>query len=395
MPKTYSFSNFILKGKAHGPIASALMECDFDPGMYQPYFNERGIPCVDLRTGKKIPKKNAKGEPVLNRQGGQILVPEVEVVRIRDLDHPLPVHNATTLRKDEWRVLQDAVVEAARPRLRAWADASSRVGTTMDAWSTLILEHETINDNGEARVDMDMLNEERNYDPEFQLQGTPMPITHSGFWLSKRLLAVSRRMGTGLDVVKAERAGRRIAEKIEKTLIGTIAGIQFGTAANYTITPKVYGYTNYPGRITKTNMNAPTGSNGTTILGDWLALRDLLYQQNKFGPFMVYTSTDYDTYLDNLFSTTEPSAGTLRSRLLQIDGIEGIRRLDYLTNTFTVLFVEMNKNTVEAINGMPINTVQWEEMGGFLLKFRTLTIQVPRIREDQLGQCGIAHGTTA
>jgi hypothetical protein len=142
-------------------------------------------------------------------------------------------------------------------------------------------------------------------------------------------------------------------------------------------------------------MNAPTGSNGTTILSDWLALRDALYDANFFGPFMVYTSKDWDQYLDNLFSTTEPIAGTLRKRLLEIDGISGIRRLDYLTDTFTVIMVQMTPEVARAVVGMDITTVQWESKGGMQINFKVMAIMVPQLRADYNGNCGIAHGTTA
>ena len=192
-----------------------------------------------------------------------------------------------------------------------------------------------------------------------------------------------------------EASGRRVAETIEKTTIGIQTGVTYGTAADYGRAPTVFGYTNFPDRSTKTDMTAPTGANGPTILTDWLALRDGLYDDNFYGPYMAYTSADYDEFLDNLFSTTEPSAGTLRSRLLEIDGIQGIRRLDYLTDTFTVILVQMTSDVARAIDGMPITTVQWESQGGMRLNFKVMAIQVPQLRADYSSQSGIAHGTTS
>ena len=110
---------------------------------------------------------------------------------------------------------------------------------------------------------------------------------------------------------------------------------------------------------------------------------------------MAYVSSDYDEFLDNLFSTAEPSAGTLRSRLQQVDGISGIRRLDYLTDTFTVLLVQMTSDVARAVNGLPLTTVQWESKGGMQLNFKVMAIQVPQLRADYNSNTGIAHGTTA
>ena len=382
------FVDFILNGQGHGAVGEQLAGARFDPGLLRPYVDAKGQHCVTVNTGRM------QYDDKLHR-----MVPVYEKHLVRDMVNngvPVPTTNATSLRKDEWLQLDQQVIKAARARMRAWGDlAAANTYGGFNGMGKMVLEHETMSDPGEAMVDMDGLAEGRTDSPLFQLEGLPLPIIHSSFWFSSRRLAISRNSGMPLDTAMGEAAGRRVAETIEKLTIGTLAGPQYGVAANYGQTPKVYGYTNYPQRITKADMTAPTGANGTAILTSWLALRDLLYDANFFGPFMVYTSTDYDQYLDNLFSTTEPSAGTLRSRLLQIDGIQGIRRLDYLTNTFTVLMVQMTPDVARAVSGMDLTTVQWEAKGGMQVMFKVMAIQIPQLRADYNGNCGIAHGTTA
>ena len=80
---------------------------------------------------------------------------------------------------------------------------------------------------------------------------------------------------------------------------------------------------------------------------------------------------------------------------MQIDGISSIRRLDYLTNTFTVLFIQMVPEVAQAVVGMPITTVQWDTRGGAQKNFKVMTIQCPWLHADYYDQCGIAEGTTA
>jgi len=119
-----------------------------------------------------------------------------------------------------------------------------------------------------------------------------------------------------------------------------------------------------------------------------LAIREQLYTNKFYGPYIVYTSTDWDQYLDNLFSTTEPSAGTLRKRLMEIEDIQDIRRLDFLTSStypFTSIWVQMTPETARAVNGMEITTVQWPSMGGMRLNFKVMCIQVPQIRSRFTG----------
>lgn len=382
------FVDYIQNGQGHGEVGNQLAACRFDPGLMRPFINNRGQKCVTVDTGdKKYDKTLDKYLPIYKTR----LVSDMMANGAN-----MPLANATSLRKDEWIELDRVVIRAARQRLRAWSDLSAANSFGgFNGMSRTVLEHETMSDPGEAIVDMDGLTEGRTDVPRFQLQSLPLPITHSDFYFSSRKLAVSRNTGTPLDTTMAEAAARRVAESIEKTLIGIDTGITYAPTPTGGRASTVFGYTNFTDRITKSDMTAPDGTNGPTVLTEWLAVRDLLYDANFYGPFMVYNSTDYDQFLDNLFSTTEPSAGTLRSRLLQIDGISGIRRLDFLTNTFTLIFVQMTSDVARAINGMDMTTVQWETRGGMQLNFKVMAIQVPQLRADFNGNTGIAHATTA
>jgi len=368
--------DFIANGAGHGEVGQALGQMNFDPGYMRPYIGNDDERYVVINEHTGSPQK----------------------VRIADLMSRgihSPVFNATALRKDEWVSLDNQVIKAARQRLRAWSDLAAANSMSVPGMSKTVLEHETMEDVGEAVVDMDGLSEARNDTPRFQLEGLPLPITHSGFHFGSRKLATSRNSGTPLDTSMAEMAGRRVAEQVEKTLIGTVAGLQYGNASEYGRSPKIYGYTNYPDRIVDDSMTAPDGTNGPTILNEWLGLRELLYDANHYGPFMAYVSNDYDQYLDGLFSTTEPSAGSLRKRLLEIDNISGIKRLDYLSGPFNVILVQMTSDVARAINGMNITTIQWESRGGMQLNFKVMCIWVPQLRSDFAGNCGIAHGSTS
>lgn len=380
------YVDFIQNGQGFGPVGEQVASCRFDPGLMRPYLDEAGRKCVTVNTGrKKLNPKTGRYEPDYRKELVGNLVNNGIMV---------PAANAMSLRKDEWIQLDSVVLKAARQRLRAWTDlAAANTFGGFNAMSKTILEHETESDPGFATVSMDGLADDMSDTPLFQLEGLPLPLTHSGFRYSSRTLAVSRNTGTPLDTNGAEKSARRVAELIERTLIGTTTGITFGTAANYNNSPSVWGYTNHPDRITKTNMTAPTSSNGTTQLSDWLTCRDLLYDAGFYGPFMVYTSTDYDEFLDNDFKTN--SDKSLRQRLLEIDGVGGIRRLDFLTNTFTTIWVQMTADVARAINGMDITTVQWEGKGGMEMNFKVMAIMVPQIRSDYNGNMGLLHATTA
>lgn len=377
------FTDFIINGAGTGELGERLQGVRFDPGLLRPFIDSRGRRCVTVNMG-------------VDRKTGKTRYKTELVSKLHNLGIPT-VNAVTSLRKDEWLKLDNVVLGAARERLRAWADlsAASSFGG-FNGMSKMILEHETMNDPGEAVVDFDGLTEGRTDSPQFQLEGLPLPITHSDFWFSSRRLAVSRNSSTPLDTTMGECAGRRVAETIEKTLIGTVVGPTYGRAADYARASRVFGYTNFPDRITKTNLTTPTGSNGDATVEDVLAMKDLASAQNFYGPFMLYHSNDWDRYMDDDYRAQD--SRTLRQRLREISGIQDVRRLDFLkstTNPFTLLMVQMTGDVARAVNGMDITTVQWESMGGMRLNFKVMCIMVPQLRADFSGNCGIVHGTTA
>lgn len=385
------FVDFIMNGQGHGAVAEQLASCRFETGLLRPYFDQRRNRCVTVNSGRI----DNNGKPLYEKR----LVSEMMAEGIFS-----PVFNQTSLRKEEWIQLDQVVLKAARQRLRAWADlAGANSFGGFNGMAKTILEHETMSDPGEAIVDMDGLSQGRNDSPRFQLEGLPLPITHVDFNFSARRLASSRNSGTPLDMTMAEAAARRVAEKVEKTLIGVDAGITYGGGSStptYGRASTVFGYTNFPARITKTDLTTPDGTNAASTLSDVLEMRDLLYNANYFGPFMLYHSTDWDQYMDNDYILTGGNVATqtLRDRLRAIDGISDVRRLDFLTSDndpFTLIMVQMTSDVARAVNGMDITTVQWESVGGMQLNFKVMCIQVPQLRADYYDNCGIVHATTS
>jgi hypothetical protein len=408
------FTDFVLNGRGQGPVAQTMENFRFDPGMMQPYVNRRGQRAVTINTGRMVPNKDGTGYEPERR--------EVPISNLLNQGIFSPVFNAgTLLRKEEWIQLDQVVLRAARLRLRAWSDLASRNSFGgFNGMGKMVLEHETMSDPGEAIVDMDGLTEGRADTPLFRLQGIPLPITHGDFWFSSRQLMVSRNTGTPLDTTMAEAAGRRVAEMIEKTLIGVetgytgsagpyATGYGYGTGGSSgesaTRSCQVYGYTNYPDRLTKTDLTAPTSEGWTPedTLMDVIAMRQQLIDGRFYGPFMLYHSTDWDYYMDGDYYVAKTTGAvapttTLRERLKKLGDIEDVRRLDFLsssTNPFTLILVQMTPEVCRAINGMDITTMQWESVGGMRVNFKVMAIQVPDLRSDFNGRCGILHATTS
>lgn len=380
-------------------FGGSLRNSGYDVGMFRPFLNDRGEACVTVNTGK-YEEKNG------------LILPVKQTYYVSEMmarGRFNPTFNATSLRKQDWQYLDKRLLMATRSRLRAWTDlaASSSIGG-FDAMAKMTYEYEAMSDPGEAMESMDGRASGRNDTPLYYLSSVPLPIYFSDFSLGMRQNLISGNSGTPISTTLLEAGGRRIAERIERTVIGTLTGVHYGTISSgpgaHRANSQVYGYTNFPQRVTKTDVTTPTGSNPNATVDDVLEMRDLMYDNGFYGPFMLYHSTDWDRYLDDDYGQTAGSSygfapnKTLRSRLKEIDGIQDVRRLDLLpssTNPFNLILIQMTSEVAEAIDGASPRVQQWETKGGWELNMRVYAIQVPVLKYDANDNCGIVHGTTS
>jgi len=388
------YADFVLNGQGHGPVGEHLANSRFDPGLDRPYFLN-GRPCVTINTGRmRYDEKKQMMVPIYE----QHLISNLQAQGIYS-----PVFNATTLVRDQWKLIDQVVGKESRKRLSAWADlAAANTFGGFNGMSKTILETDAMSDSGEAMVDMDGLTEGRNDSPLYARNGLPLCITHSDFYIGRRELEVSRTSGTPLDLAKAEHAGRVVAETVEKTVIGVETGLTYGDSTDYARTSQVYGYTNHPSRNTKTDLTAPTAVGWTpeTTLNEVLTMRQLLYADNFTGPYVLYVSSDWDQYLDGDYYAKATSGmvaptQTLRQRLEQVNNITAVKTLDFFTDTFSMVMIQMTSDVARAVLGMDITTLQWESVGGMRINFKVMCIMVPQVRSTYSGKCGICHGSTA
>lgn len=322
------------------------------------------------------PYKGKDGRTYLTRNMGTAVKPVLK---------SFPVNNVSGfLRKDDWLVLDQAIVKAAKPRLKAVADlrAAGLQFTIPNGLGKTMLDVERQSDMNEAVISMDGTRQSQSDRPVFDLQTLPLPMIHKDFKYSARQLMASRNGGSPLDTTSAELAARRVAEYAENLLVGVSTFAYEGGT--------IQGYTNFTNRLTKT-MTAPTGSNAATTLAEVLAMRLQSTQANHFGPWMLYASLDWDQYLDNDYKSTYNST-SLRQRLRAIEGILDVKTLDFLPNK-TMVLVQMTPDVARMVVGMEITTVQWETMGGMEVNFKVMCILVPQIRADYNGNTGVVHGT--
>lgn len=294
-----------------------------------------------------------------------------------------------TLRHEEWKFFDEALVEEAAIRLVGVADliAAGLVRNVPNALGKTVFAYEKVTDMDAAVTSLDGLSQTNNDRQEFDFNQIPLPITHKDFFINLRTLAASRERGEALDTTQVRTAGRVVAEQLEKMLFQ--GGPTFGGLS-------IYGYITHPDR----NQGAFTdskdwGDNTKTpesFLADVQKMIGRAHADRMYGPFTIYVPTDAGVVLDgDYFRSGGTSVNiTIRERLLKINGISAIKVADQLPTANVV----MKQDTVDVaawVNGESLQTVQWDEYGGFQINFKAFAIGVPLIRSDADGRSGVVH----
>lgn len=349
-------NDFILNGSAHGSVANVLMQHGFNANALRPYsIDGKGTYITVIENGKAVPKL---------------------------------ISNATALlRKDDWVLLDQTIVKAAKPRLRLVQELRTR-GLTMsvNGMAKTVLQSQTQSDISEATISMRPTRRTEGDRPEFDLVNLPLPIIHKDFDIDLRELEASRNGGSPLDTTTADLAGRRVAEAAENLAIGTSGSYKYG--GGY-----IYGLVNYPDRLTQ-ELTAPTATAWvpSTLVREVLSMKAKSVADKHYGPWILFNSPAWDAYLDEDYSANKGD-NTLRERLEKIKDIAGVVTLDYLTG-YQLVLVQLTQDVIREVIGMDIATLQWESHGGLMLHFKVMAIMVPQIRSDFNGTTGIVHGST-
>jgi hypothetical protein len=289
-----------------------------------------------------------------------------------------------TLRKEEWVQFDEAVLTAARSRLIGVADLQSRRLThdIKNGLGTTILEYEDVSEMTPAELNMDGVTRGRDDRVEYSLKYLPLPLAHKSFKINIRVLNASRTRGESLDTTQAEVASRTVAELQEGLLFHGYNSFTYGGGI-------LYGYCDFPSRIGYPIGIPWTAATGEQILADVIDMKQASINRKHYGPWVLYIPTNSETVLDNDFKAN--SDKPLRQRILDLQGIEAIKVADHL-QAHNVVLVEMKKETIRWVNGLPFTNVEWQSEGNMIFHFKVMAIGVPQPRADQEGNCGIVHG---
>ena len=357
----------ISNGQGQGQVANYIANNGkLDIGRMRPYVDNKGRSCISVFMG---------GNPN-----------DVKSYKV------VPLNTNATLRRDEWKALDEAVMQVSRYRLGGVQDLidNNLTYNLGNAMGTTVLEWHDVSDPMEADLTMDGVTRSKGDRPVFQHNYLPIPIIHVDFEINARALAASRNMGNPLDTTSAESAARRVSEKLENMLF-TDTSYSFGEKDSRSRNT-IYSYVNHPDRnivSIGTHWDDLTTTIGATIVGQVLDMKAASIADYHYGPWRLYIPTNYETVIDGDYDATTPGT-TIRERILKIAGISGIKVVDSLPAD-NVLLVQMTPDTVRLVRGMGLQNVQWGEEGNMITKYKVMTIQVPQIRSDINKKSGIVH----
>lgn len=347
-----------------GEVASQLQANDgLNIGAMRPYIGKNGQTLVTVYQGGN-PKKASSWKT-------------------------LQVNDKGTLRRDEWRALDESLLGIAETRLTGTQHLinSGLTYTLGNAMGTTVLEYHDVGDAMVAELSMDAVTRTKNDRQEFSSKFLPIPIIHVDYQINQRALVASRNLGNPLDTSSAERAGRRVMEK-QEDLLFTDTDYKYGAGT-------IYSFLNFPNRIQKTDLTdwSSPAVTGGDIVDDVLEMKQDSIDKKHYGPFTLFIPTNFETKLDEDYSDSKGN-NTIRERVLAINGIDDIIVVDQLPDS-NVILVQKTTDVVRIVQGLALQNIQWQTEGGFVNKFKVISIQVPQIRADQNGNTGLVHATVS
>lgn len=218
----------------------------------------------------------------------------------------------------------------------------------------------------------------------------PIPCTWDDFNFDIREQRYSERIGLPHDVTGARLATQNVNAAVEDAIIHGM-GLQ------------IHGKT-APGLLNAPNVNSDTfvdneawtaaGHSGEDIVGDVMALIDILVGDMYDGPYWLYVPTNYGLKIAGDYKAS--STDTILSRLQAIDiggGTNLTVRVAPKLPANTVVMFQPTPDVVKMVVGQTPVLMSWSDGPGFETSYMVLSCIVPMVRSSADGKSGIIVAT--
>lgn len=231
----------------------------------------------------------------------------------------------------------------------------------------------------------------------------PIYCTLCDFNMNVRLLKMSERVGQPLDTSMVAQEVRRANESIEDATIYGATTLDGQGLIDSTYS--VPGLLTPPGTanvitnsVDWTAANV-IGATGPAMAADVLAMVAKANAANKFGPFALVIGTSAGAVIQGQFTLYQ--TGTIQSMLESMSfGNAKLQIIiaDRMPNTVggptqQIALVQLTNDVIEIVDGQPPTVVPYVSNDNWMLYWTILAIQIPRVRSDYNGQCGIVIGS--
>jgi uncharacterized linocin/CFP29 family protein len=292
------------------------------------------------------------------------------------------VHTNGTLRMDQWKEIDNRVVEIARDAMAGIRVLRERgLVRNLGGLGTMVDLYETSSDMEGAAIDMSGDSPSQEDRVTFTPHGVPIPIIHKEFQINARVLAASQRNNTPLDTFQATIAARKVAEASEDMLFNG-SSIK---ADGYTI----YGLLNHPNRnVIAVGQDWAVPANIHASIRAMIAAAEA---DNMYGPYGLFLNKTQ-------FGEARQPEGVDRFSTV----LERIRtnfpEIQFIERTMscpagTGVLVQLTPDVVDLAVAQDVTTVQWSSPNGMSQHFMVMMAMAPRIKADNDGRSGVVVHT--
>jgi len=332
--------------------------------MHETVFAENGLDkYVLVNAENKIVARNSKA---------------VELVK-----NTLYTNAATTLRHEDFLVIQEMITEVRRRKLNGITDLKEAGLSFPVALSDQIVGVENVNGFGAAEQEMNPTGYQNN-DTVFAEVFTPNPITHQSFSVPWRQQGFNYKSSAGLKETM-----RQVAERLEETLFNGNK-VSFGGALQ-----SIFGYTTHPDRGTITISQWDLVANNDKIVDEVIASIGSMFANQggvEMDSVILYFPKNFKGAMDRDYVSGFPSK-TVAERIKDIPEIKDVKFAEKLADD-NVVFVEMSDRTIQlaiATDMVSVPHVKTNPMAAQVMTTYAAMVQI--IKSDDNSNTGILHAT--
>lgn len=320
---------------------------------------------------------------VLTNSEGQIIARNSQVA---DLVKSELYTNATTLRHEDFLVIQEMITEVRRRKLNGIADLEAAGLTFNVGIEEQLVGNENINEFQEASQEMNPTDYQNN-DTVYTEMYTPNPITHQSFSVPWRQTGFDYKRSAGL-----RECMRQVAERLEETLFNGNAAIKVSFGGEV---QSIYGYTNHPDRGTATISDWSNVANNDDIVNEVIANVNQMFSTQggvEQGSVVLYFPKNFKAAMDRDYKSGFPSK-TVADRIRDIPEIRDVKYAEKLVDS-NVIYVEMSDRTIQLAKASDLVVVphtKTNPMESQVVTAYASMVQI--IKVDSNGNTGILHAS--